>query len=670
MSISLLDNLSIRKKSPNVDRDLFNTIADMVAYSENYLPDVFECNVVEDGNRYRYNRGNTIDPTLGKWRLVEAGGAQSLIDYYKKTETEALLEGYVKKDPNKGLSTHDFTEADKQKLDNLENYDDSAVQTHIQQSEQSIRDIQAVIGNAPLNTTAQTHSEAINELKANAEGSIEDLQEQITKNTDKIQVLNGDKTVTGSVDSKVATSFEESKAYTDEQIEKMASNQAIVCDSKPIYSAGVTSYVKDGATLTTEEENIWFYYQLDGKLMQTIWITGEEITIVSAGAVNFNDLVSKTNDVTSDYTGDEANTDKIPDLLAMKKMENKLKNEVDQRVKGTDIYDGLDSNSVTSPLSANQGRVLDEKVNTKIDKVFTGDNVANKPLRTDSMGNIVLGEYDSDIDGTSENAVKNKAVKVALDKKLDIVQSVDKKGCVPMVDENGNFTLIQPTALGGTAEATSYQNDTYPELTNVDLALDKIFAKLYYVEPKITSFVMTPSTDTYEIGTVIPADTLKFTWTINKDITSQSLTDCTIEVADREAIYGSEITNTKTITLTVSDGENNVSANKRISFLNKIYWGNSVEPTEINSDFILSLSNNKLSGTSKQDYSFNVGAGEYGYFAVPTSMKFTSIWVNGFQADVQEVATISFTNGSGYTSTYVVLRTAQSSLGSFVATVK
>jgi hypothetical protein len=93
-------------------------------------------------------------------------------------------------------------------------------------------------------------------------------------------------------------------------------------------------------------------------------------------------------------------------------------------------------------------------------------------------------------------------------------------------------------------------------------------------------------------------------------------------------------------------------------------------PDEYNSEFILGLANNRFISSNKGDYNFNVGAGEYGYFAVPSTMKFTTIWVNGFQADVEEVATVPFTNASGHTSTYTILKTGQSSLGTFTATVK
>lgn len=670
MAISLLDNIAIKKKSPNVERDLFATIADMAAYNENYLPDVFECNVIEDGNRYRYNRTNIVDETLGRWRRVESGGGAELIDYYKKTEIDELLGKKVSVEDGKGLSTNDYTAVEKEKLASLENYDDSAIREHITNSEQAISDIQTSIGAETLATTAQTVKGAINEVKTNAEAASTALDARVKVNEDAIAVINGDSTVTGSIKKSAATTLRDAKSYTDQKIEEMSSNQAIVCDEKPSYMNGTTTYIKDGMPQTTDEENIWFYYEADGKLMQTIWITGIETTIVSAGGVNFEDFVSKTKDIASTYEGDEAYTDKIPNIAAMQALEALLRTDINARVKITDIYDGLDNISATVPLSANQGKVLSEKVDTKLDKTFVGDDVANKHLITDSMGNVTLGEYDGALDATSANAVQNKVIKAEFEKKFDKIQDIANAGKVLTVGEDGNMTFSEPTALGSTAEKVAYVNDAYPDLTNVDIAIDKILGKLYYEEPKITSFTMTPSTDIYEIGTVIPANAIEFSWAVNKEIKSQALTDCTVAADDRSATYGAELTNTKTFVLTVSDGEKAATASKKISFLNKGYWGAAAIPNEYNSEFILGLTNNKFISSNKGDYNFNVGAGEYGYFAVPSTMKFTTIWVNGFQADVEEVATVSFTNASGHTSTYTILKTSQSALGSFTATVK
>ena len=521
--ISTLSGFDYRGQQPNFSRDMFTTVAEMVAFSENYLPDVFITHVVEDGKTYKYQRSNIDDADLGKWRVLE-GGSADLSNYYNRTQTDELLADKVDKEVGKTLTTNDFTD---------------------------------------------------------------DYKDLVDANKTAIETLNADETVDGSVSKKVKTCFEDSKTYTDEQIELMRKTGAIVCDEKPVYADGTITYVKDGETKTTDSLGSWFYYTEDEKLKQTIWIadddgTVSEKTVVSAGGVNFSEYVSKVTDVVSTYSGDEAETNKIPDISAMKALDTKLQGNIDGKVDNT---------------------------------------------------------YD-----------------------------VSKAGQVLVVGEDGNVTLKDSSVLGGNAEVVTYENTDYPELSNVDKALDKILAKIYYVEPKINSFTMTPSATEYEKGAVVSG--LEFAWTVNKDIVSQSLTDCTIELDDRTATYGADLTNTKTFTLTVSDGEKSASANKKISFLPKIYYGSTTEPTDYDSAFVLGLSDSVLVSSSKRDYSFNCGIGEYSYIVCPTSMTFNTIWVNGFQAEINKLITIALTNESGHTQSYDILRFANSGLGSFVGTVK
>ena len=73
MGVSILDNWQYLGKKPDFTRQLFETVADMVAFNENYLAPVYECNVIEDGCRYRYQLTNDLDPVLGRWRKVEGG---------------------------------------------------------------------------------------------------------------------------------------------------------------------------------------------------------------------------------------------------------------------------------------------------------------------------------------------------------------------------------------------------------------------------------------------------------------------------------------------------------------------------------------------------------------------------------------------------------------------
>jgi hypothetical protein len=516
--ISTLSGFDYRGQQPNFSRDMFTTVAEMVAFSENYLPDVFIAHVVEDGKTYKYQRSNIEDADLGKWRELE-GGSADLSTYYNRTETDTLLEDKVDKEIGKSLTTNDFTDA---------------------------------------------------------------YKDLVYANKSAIDVLNGDATVSGSVKESVTACLNDSKTYTDEQIALLEKDLAIACDEKPVYTDGTVTYIKNGVTETTDEE-AWFYYIADGKLLQTIWVDGTEFTIESAGGVDFAEYVSKLNDVVSTYTGAEADTSKIPNIASMQALDAKL------------------------------------------------------------QGNI--------------------------DNKVDSSYDVSKAGNVLVVGEDGKVTLKDNSVLGGNAETVTYENTDYPELTNVDKALDKILAKVYYVEPKINSFTMAPATTEYEMGTVISG--LTFSWAVNKDIISQSLTDCTIEVDDRTATYGADLKNTKTFTLTISDGEKSATASKTIKFLNKAYWGSAIEPTDYTSEFILGLSSSKFASSKNGTYAMTVGSGEYGYLALPTSFgTVTSCWIGGFEVSLANCGSISFTNANGYASSYSIYKTERSGLGAISMEVK
>ena len=220
-----------------------------------------------------------------------------------------------------------------------------------------------------------------------------------------------------------------------------------------------------------------------------------------------------------------------------------------------------------------------------------------------------------------------------------------------------------------TASEVSYKNANYPSQTNVKKALDAIWAKLDYVKPEILSFTMTPSTTIYEVGSSV--DSLNFAWTLNKDVITQTLTDCTITVDDRSATYSTPITSNKTFTLTVGDGENSVSKNLSVSFQNKIYWGNAAIPAEFNSEFILGLQNNKFTTAKKGNYSMNIGADEYGFIAFPSSFGTLVSWyIGGFETTVESCGEISFTNASGGVTNYSIYRTGRSGLGNITAEIK
>ena len=221
----------------------------------------------------------------------------------------------------------------------------------------------------------------------------------------------------------------------------------------------------------------------------------------------------------------------------------------------------------------------------------------------------------------------------------------------------------------GTAEDTTYTNENFPQYDNVDLALDALFNKVYYVKPTC-SLSARPNGGTFEMGTTISAP-ITFTWITNKDVTSQTLTGCTLENASvRTATYNTNVTSDKTFTLSVSDGENSASSSVSYKFLNNIFWGSASAAETYDSAFIRALSNKKLASAVKGTYSFNIASGEYGFWAVPSNMTISSVWIGGFEVTVDDLGIVSYTNTQGYTRDYKLYKTGKSGLGAISAEIK
>lgn len=236
------------------------------------------------------------------------------------------------------------------------------------------------------------------------------------------------------------------------------------------------------------------------------------------------------------------------------------------------------------------------------------------------------------------------------------------------IDDKIDEKLADFTGGGGgasEAEFVSYDNETLPSVTNVEECLDAIIAKIYYVNPSVTSFTCNPSRTAYEMGEKVTSVT--FTWAYNKDMVSQTLTDC--DLADetvREATYNTEFSSNKTFTLSASDGTNSTSANKSFTFQNKVHHGSASIPSTYDSAFILSL-NGALKGSKGGTYTVNVGTNQYFYIAMPTSFNNSDVLtgtIGGFSTDFGKVATVSHTNASGYTCDYNIYKSTNSNLGS------
>ena len=705
----MLDNISYKGKKADNVRSYFETIADMVAFSENYLPDVYITLCGEDNNQYKFIRSNDEDPVLKKWRLLEGGGSSDLSSYYTKTQTNNLLDEKVDKELGKGLSTNDYSDAEVARVDANE----SAIST-LNGNSSVVGSVDYKVANGVTEANGYTDTECAKKVdKVSGKGlSTNDytteektklaglenyddtaLGNRVTANENAITVLNGDTTVNGSVDKKVASCLSDSKDYTDISIQNAIRMTAIACDAKPSLSGTTITYVKDGTTYTmTSDNKTKFYYTDNSVNYSTIWIDGKEFTDTVA-SVNFSDYVSKTNDVVNTYTGSDADKTKIPNIGAM----DALKALVD-----TDLADKFDTADIESSVSSSSSNPVSSSAlyNKFAEKVDIDQGSANegKILQVNSSGNLALVNPQSTIDFsdtvsktndlvstyTGSEVDKTKvptlasmdALKALVDTdvngKVSTAQGVANEGKILQVNSSGNLALVDVSAMGGDASGISYTNASYPLLSNVSLALTSILNQINYVEPSITSFTMSPSTDTYEIGSTVSE--VVFNWTYNKDgITSQTLTDCTLaDESVRTATYSTPITSNKTFTLTASDSSKSVSASKSISFKHYIYWGACAEPVgDYDSSFILNLASKRFSTNTKGSYSATLGSGEFLYVAYPaTWSQINSWWIGGFEVTTEQIGTFAFTNASGNTTTFRITRSTKSGLGSITAEVK
>lgn len=264
--------------------------------------------------------------------------------------------GKVSKEENKSL----LSDSDKQK------YDDAATKTKYigdfsTITVNNVADLVSAINHLDANSISKADftnkiitisfkdgsSLPINISSIITDTNIEDFKNVNLQNLSDGQILAYDfaskKFV--NIDDPSEDILQNAKSYTDSQIQLLSSQQqkSEIVSSKPNQS--------------TSEENVWYYYKEKDVWKQTIYINGTEITF-DTGSPNLSTMVSK-DDVESTFDGTQ-DSSKIASIACLIAFESIINAKLGDKVNTSDIVDDLNSQSTDKPLSANQGKVLND----------------------------------------------------------------------------------------------------------------------------------------------------------------------------------------------------------------------------------------------------------------------------------------------------------------------
>ena len=260
--------------------------------------------------------------------------------------------------------------------------------------------------------------------------------------------------------------------------------------------------------------------------------------------------------------------------------------------------------------------------------------------------------YPADAIGYVNDIIGSATVEEALNTVITDLHTHDNKEVLDLLSESDTGRLqYNGVTIGGaggasTADAVEYINDAI-SVTNVEEALNKLIADYYYVAPSVTSFTATPAGGIFEVGHVVSAP-ITFNWNYNKDITTQTLTDCTLtDNTIRTATYDSDITANKTFTLAANDGKNNVSKSISYTFVNPYYTGVSTTGTLTETDVTALTKKVVVKGTQTVNYTTSQS---YMVFAYPSSYGAISSVIdqNGFNVTDSFVRKTVTVNGVNY----------------------
>lgn len=249
-------------------------------------------------------------------------------------------------------------------------------------------------------------------------------------------------------------------------------------------------------------------------------------------------------------------------------------------------------------------------------------------------------------------------------------------------DTNGIYFLSDTqsiykgdTKYGGSGDvevATSTSAGIVKPGPDFDVAADGTIT--LYKPIDVTSF--TNNVGNVEKGSKISSVTLS--WAVNKTPTSQQLSKGTenysVTATDTSKVlsFDPAITSNSTFTIKATDARGaSDSLSTAINFLNGVYYGiGTVTATENCNDSFVQTLTKVLSSSRVRSFTVNAGAGQYIYYALPTSLGTPTFFVGGFEGGFSLFHTFEYTNPSGFKESYNVYKSTNANLGNTTVEVK
>lgn len=228
-----------------------------------------------------------------------------------------------------------------------------------------------------------------------------------------------------------------------------------------------------------------------------------------------------------------------------------------------------------------------------------------------------------------------------------------------------NADPAKPRISFGIPKGADGKDGSSADISELEADVDTLkqqMANLLYTAISVTSF--SHNAGTKEYGQTVSSVTLS--WAINKTPTALTLDGEALDVSARsKALTGLSITkdNNKTWKLVATDEREATSTKTTtISFCNGVYYGVGAAQDAYDSAFVLGLTKN-LRSNKLTSVTVTAGAGEYIFYCLPKRMGTCTFKVGGFEGGFELVATMSFTNASGYTEDYYIYKSVNANLG-------